>query len=362
MWSKMRGWKAKDGVVLCLYLLFMSGVYAASVPHKDTSKFSMGSIMEAALPAIHPIVAAGSNRCEAFKSFFGLTYEQMQAKYASTFQDSLTIDHITKNGNIKYNITAYKQFRRFLGTSRDVVVLVHGFLESSDGVMVQGLAPSLLKQPGLVVLALDGRKVISLEYFRSSTYARFMGENLGAFLSEIIKEGQDPAKITLIGHSLGAHIAGIAGKRVHQLTGKMLSRIAGLDPAGPCFSNISLEGRLDPGDADYVDVIHTNAGMLGLLEPVGRKDFYPAGGMTQPGCFLSTCDHSRAWQLFAESITAPKRFPARKCGNWTMFKSGLCSKKEVAFMGMGSKAGSPGVYYLNTGSSSPYGLGAAGSG
>ncbi|KAL0828988.1 hypothetical protein ABMA28_003868 [Loxostege sticticalis] len=318
--------------------------------------------MEAALPAIHPIVAAGSNRCEAFKSFFGLTYEQMQEKNFTSFRDSLNIDHITKNGNIKYNITAHKRLERFVGTSRDIVVLVHGFLESSDGVMVNGLAPALLKQPGLVVLALDGRKLINLEYFRSSTYARFMGENLGTFLSELIKDGHNPSKITLIGHSLGAHIAGIAGKRVHEVTGKLLSRIAGLDPAGPCFSNVSLAGRLDPGDAEYVDVIHTNGGMLGLLEPVGQKDFYPAGGMTQPGCFLSTCDHSRAWQLFAESITTPKHFPARKCGNWTMFKSGLCSKNEVAFMGFGSKEGPPGTYYLNTGSSLPYGLGPAGSG
>lgn len=83
-------------------------------------------------------------------------------------------------------------------------------------------------------------------------------------------EGQDPSKITLIGHSLGAHIAGIAGKQVFEISGQKVGRITGLDPAGPCFSTIGSDGKLDASDAAYVDVIHTNGGMLGLKESVGK--------------------------------------------------------------------------------------------
>lgn len=58
--------------------------------------------------------------------------------------------------------------------------------------------------------------------------------------------------------------------KVYENTGTRVARITGLDPAGPCFSNIDTAARLDSSDAEYVDVIHTNGGMLGVKEPVGN--------------------------------------------------------------------------------------------
>lgn len=36
-------------------------------------------------------------------------------------------------------------------------------------------------------------------------------------------------------------------------------RLSGLDPAEPCFQGTPEEVRLDPSDAMFVDVIHTDA-------------------------------------------------------------------------------------------------------
>jgi hypothetical protein len=58
-----------------------------------------------------------------------------------------------------------------------------------------------------------------------------------------------------------------------------------MDPALPLFSFDNPGGRLDKGDASYVDVIHTCGGWLGFERGLGHADFYPNGGsFTQPGC------------------------------------------------------------------------------
>lgn len=65
--------------------------------------------------------------------------------------------------------------------------------------------------------------------------------------------------------------------------------ILGLDPAQPYFENTDPLVRLDPSDALFVDVIHSDASGalalgLGLFQPIGHVDFYPNGGYEQPGC------------------------------------------------------------------------------
>lgn len=80
----------------------------------------------------------------------------------------------------------------------------------------------------------------------------------------------DPKKIHLIGHSLGSHIAGFAGKTYLTLMKSRVGRISSLDPAGPCFSNVDPQLRLSKEDADFVDVIHTDAGVYGLDDKVGK--------------------------------------------------------------------------------------------
>ena len=55
------------------------------------------------------------------------------------------------------------------------------------------------------------------------------------------------------------------------------------------FEKSSPDFRLDPSDAYYVDVIHTDIKTLpiysnGINQVSGHCDYFPNGGYDQPGC------------------------------------------------------------------------------
>ncbi len=56
--------------------------------------------------------------------------------------------------------------------------------------------------------------------------------------------------------------------------------------------------RLDAGDAEYVECVHTNGigwvtGIAGNGHPICRANFYPNGGGSQPGCWSEFLNFSR---------------------------------------------------------------------
>lgn len=71
--------------------------------------------------------------------------------------------------------------------------------------------------------------------------------------------GLNIANVHIIGHSLGSHLAGYVGSVMQTNFGLTLGRITGLDPAEPHFSQTDPVVRLDPSDAYYVDIIHTDS-------------------------------------------------------------------------------------------------------
>ena len=74
----------------------------------------------------------------------------------------------------------------------------------------------------------------------------------------------------------------------------------GLDPADPYFQGTDVRVRLDPSDAAFVDVIHTDGSSIlqlgfGTMQQMGHVDFYPNGGSNQPGCdsdFIGKISHT----------------------------------------------------------------------
>lgn len=185
-----------------------------------------------------------------------------------------------------------------------------------------------------------------------------MVEDLGRLLADFVgflhlRTGLNYNDVYLIGHSLGAQIAGSAGKQAHPYR---FNTIYALDPAGPKFRDVSDDFRVDPSDAEYVESIQTSSS-LGFEEPVGHATFYPNYGRQQKKCYFYGCSHRRAYHYFAESITSELGFWGTLCRResddiWIFSETG------VEFR-MGGEPSDPkrGTFYVKTADKPPYALG-----
>lgn len=168
----------------------------------------------------------------------------------------------------------------------------------------------------VVNLAIDWKEQASSIFYLGPVKQTLpVGKAVAKLIDYLVEDMKaDPRRIHLIGFSLGAHVMGYAGSfshhRVGRITGtphhtfthtrKEINRdglydyiwrelcflFIGLDPAAPGFELLyGPTEHLDKSDADFVDIIHTSAGLLGFLAPIGHLDFYPNGGIaSQPGC------------------------------------------------------------------------------
>ncbi|KPJ04530.1 Acyl-CoA synthetase family member 2, mitochondrial, partial [Papilio xuthus] len=126
-----------------------------------------------------------------------------------------------------------------------------------------------------------------LGYLKAASNTQNIGARFAAALLNLLDGGLEFTKVHLVGHSLGAQIAGITGNTL-VAQGYILQRASCLDPAGPLYSGlISFKNGVSPECAKQVDVIHTDPGGYGIADRAGTADFWPnyEGGKTvQPGC------------------------------------------------------------------------------
>ena len=118
------------------------------------------------------------------------------------------------------------------------------------------------------------------EYSEAKEEIKTVGESIADYL---IKKGLDPSNIELVGHGLGAHVAGIAANKIaahyeknyHAHHRKKIDLIVGLDASG-LDKKTSLQDRLDKDDATRVVGIHTNPDSFGFGDPnpYGHLDVY----------------------------------------------------------------------------------------
>ncbi|KAH8275908.1 hypothetical protein KR026_012470 [Drosophila bipectinata] len=285
-----------------------------------------------------------------------------------------------------------------------IFLLVHGYLESGEIPWMLDLAKALLHhepQGKAAVVLIDWGGGASPPYVQAVANIRLVGAITAHVVHMLYEELKLPnlSKVHIIGHSLGAHLSGYAGYHLQRDFGLKMNRITGLDPAAPLFTDTDPIVRLDPTDAHFVDIVHTDAnplmkGGLGINMRLGHVDFFPNGGFDNPGCnkkfqdvvksnrkatlFLTMqeflgCNHIRSEQYFTESIGSKCPFLGITCDSFESFKDHKCISceeprhtclrmgyhsqedyQEQVNLGHIKQGDSPGVFYLWTGDRKPF--------
>ncbi|XP_046330859.2 pancreatic lipase-related protein 2-like isoform X2 [Haliotis rufescens] len=257
-------------------------------------------------------------------------------------------------------------------------MLIHGFTGSAHDQWVRDMTHELLQNEDMNVIAVNWEKgADKINYFHVAANTRVVGAVTAELVKTLHSVGAAYSNFHLIGHSLGSHISGYVGEIVHGL-----GRITGLDPAGPLFENFDPVVRLDPTDANFVDVIHTDAESLlqlglGMMKAIGDADYYPNGGVDQPGCprhhghhFINlitgsfpkltdgaACSHNRAVSFFISSINNRCQYTSHPCVNQNTYDRGhcnTCAPHGCQHMGYHASPAHHGRFYLKTSAQAPH--------
>lgn len=83
------------------------------------------------------------------------------------------------------------------------------------------------------------------------------------------------SQVTVVGYSLGAHIASQICINLYKKTGQKVGKLVGIDPAGIyVISDRYGQSFINRGDAAYVQIIHTDPVFFGTSFPCGDVDIY----------------------------------------------------------------------------------------
>ena len=194
-----------------------------------------------------------------------------------------------------------------INTNSDTYIITHGYLNSSNSKWVSDLAQEIdrLDTNSNIILTDWSEAAGTVNYPSAVEDTEEVGSQLANWLFD---EGINPDTSQLIGHSLGAHVSGIAGDVYEDITGSTIETIVGLDPAGPSYEDFlffngkSADERLDPTDGDRVVAFHTSD-TFGYDDPLGLLDLYiNSDDLLQPGKSNALGNHAYSQDLYTDLI------------------------------------------------------------
>ncbi|XP_029029041.1 lipase member H [Betta splendens] len=217
-----------------------------------------------------------------------------------------------------------------LNLTKPTTFIIHGFRPTgSRPVWLDDMTEALLGRGDVNVIVVDWNRGAAGSYFSAVENTKKAATNMTAFVRLMQEHGASLSSIHMIGFSLGAHLSGFVGANFNGLIG----RITGLDPAGFMFATGGPEDRLDPTDAQFVDVLHSDLDFLGARGTQGHIDFFANGGTDQPNCPKTIfsgesyfkCDHQRSVMLYIDSLTQVCSSRAYPCSSYQDFLNGNCT-------------------------------------
>lgn len=225
---------------------------------------------------------------------------------------------------------------------RPLVVLIHGYTGHKDFSPNSEIRPAYFENDEYNIITVDYQCLAPEPcYLQAVKNLRTVANCTAQLLDNLlISRTFNIDEIHVIGFSLGGQTAGMIAT---YLKNGPLHRITGLDPAKPLFIFAPKQYKLDVGDAQFVDIIHTDVFQRGILAPSGHVDFYVNGGVEQRGCTIQkvidpgSCNHARAPEYYAESINTKVGFWGFRCAHWYLYALGMCREEEtdaIALMGM----------------------------
>lgn len=229
------------------------------------------------------------------------------------------------------------------------VLYIHGHSETQSSKSVKAIVSAYCERDKENFLSLDWSCYSDGAYTDAVKNVEIVALYIASKLFEVFKSGFGASTFHIVGHSLGAQLAGSIGRNLQSISKNriIIPRITGLDPANPLYTSFPTwltEQSLQSSDARFVDIIHTDIGFYGTSQILGHANFFVNGGRRyQPGCpntlfgDNSYCSHRRSWVYWAESVAGKKKFIGKKSDNYLSFVIGLFVKndlKDTATMGM----------------------------
>uniref|UniRef100_A0A1L8DJ91 Putative vitellogenin-1 n=3 Tax=Nyssomyia neivai TaxID=330878 RepID=A0A1L8DJ91_9DIPT len=280
-------------------------------------------------------------------------------KYTPNMQN-MSFVYYDNDRRIPFHFAELDKLGQYPGFKKEnkLVIFITGWLtkDNTENDAAREMAKAYACRGNHTFIHLNTNDYLDNLYTWSALNTEDIGFAVAPYVAKML-DFVDISQIHVIGHSLGAHVAGAIGRHFIEVVKKSLPRITGLDPARPCFNEGEVMTSLQRGDAEFVDVIHTNSGGLGKMEPVGDADFYP-NGMTvlMPGCAGIICSHLRAYEYFIESVYPENErgFQAVRCNSLRGVTTRKCKTNPIP-MGYACPKLAKGNYFLEVNASGLFG-------